>query len=122
MDQTPEEQWRELSERVLTEMSEWRRSHPKATLREIEDEVHARMSRLEAQLIGGYGPAECESKLERSERSRGANVSGVSDPFTWTGQANTQTASSRRTASHVEPRIWHLPELWDRSFSPSMRS
>jgi hypothetical protein len=51
MDQTPEEKWRDLSERILTEMSEWRRSHPKATLREIEDEVHARMSRLEAQLI-----------------------------------------------------------------------
>jgi len=51
MDQTPEEHWRELSERILTEMSEWRRSHPKATLREIEDEVHQRMSRLEAQLI-----------------------------------------------------------------------
>lgn len=41
MDQTPEEQWRELSERILTEISEWRRSHPKATFREIEDEVHA---------------------------------------------------------------------------------
>jgi hypothetical protein len=31
MDQTPEEQWRELSELILTEMSEWRRNHPKAT-------------------------------------------------------------------------------------------
>ena len=51
MDLTPEEHWRELSERILTEISEWRRSHPKATLREIEDEVHLRMSRLEAQLI-----------------------------------------------------------------------
>src|SRR5215471_5874821 len=51
MDQTSEEPWRELSERILTEISEWRRSHPKATLREIEDEGHTRMSRLEAQLI-----------------------------------------------------------------------
>jgi len=51
MDQTSEEHWRDLSERILTEISEWRRSHPKATFREIEDEVHARMSRLEAQLI-----------------------------------------------------------------------
>ena len=37
MDQTPEEHWRDLSERILTEISEWRRSHPKATFREIED-------------------------------------------------------------------------------------
>jgi hypothetical protein len=51
MEQTPEEHWRDLSERILTEISEWRRSHPKATFREIEDEVHTRMSRLEAQLL-----------------------------------------------------------------------
>ena len=51
MDKTSEEHWRELSERILTDISEWRRSHPKATFREIEDEVHERMSRLEAQLI-----------------------------------------------------------------------
>lgn|SRR5512135_767869 len=51
MEKTPEEQWRESSEQILTDMKEWRRNHPKATLREIEDEVHSRMSRLEAQLI-----------------------------------------------------------------------
>jgi hypothetical protein len=51
VDKTSEEHWRELSEQILTDMTEWRRSHPKATFREIEDEVHQRMSRLEAQLI-----------------------------------------------------------------------
>ena len=51
MDKTPEEHWRDLSEQILTAMVEWRRTHPKATFREIEDEVHLRMSRLEAQLI-----------------------------------------------------------------------
>lgn len=51
MDKTPEEHWRELSEHILTDVREWRRAHPKATLREIEDEVHRRMSRLEARLI-----------------------------------------------------------------------
>jgi RNase P subunit RPR2 len=51
MDQTPEDHWRELSEHILTDVKEWRRTHPKATFREIEEEIHARMSRLEAQLI-----------------------------------------------------------------------
>jgi hypothetical protein len=51
MNKTNEEHWRDLSEEILTDIKEWRRSHPKATFREIEDEVHARMSRLEAQLI-----------------------------------------------------------------------
>lgn len=51
MDQETEEHWRVLSEQILTDVKEWRRAHPKATLREIEEEIHARMSRLEAQLI-----------------------------------------------------------------------
>lgn len=51
MDKTNEEHWRELSEELLTDIKEWRRNHPKATFREIEEEIHARMSRLEAQLI-----------------------------------------------------------------------
>jgi RNase P subunit RPR2 len=46
-----EQDWQQLSEQILTDIKEWRRAHPKATLREIEEEVHARMSRLEAQVI-----------------------------------------------------------------------
>ncbi|GAC1400884.1 MAG: hypothetical protein NVSMB49_14020 [Ktedonobacteraceae bacterium] len=51
MDKTPEEHWRDLSEQILTETKEWRHNHPKATFREIEEEVHSSMSRLEAHLI-----------------------------------------------------------------------
>ena len=46
-----DQNWQQLSEQILTDIKEWRRAHPKATLREIEEEVHARMSRLEAQVI-----------------------------------------------------------------------
>ncbi len=51
MDKATEEHWRELGEQILTDIQEWRRTHPKATFREIEDEVHERMSRLEAQVL-----------------------------------------------------------------------
>lgn len=51
MESSNEEQWRELSERILTDIKEWRGSHPRATLAEIEDEVHRRMGQLEAQVI-----------------------------------------------------------------------
>ena len=51
MDKAGEDHWRDLSEQILTGMKEWRHHHPKATFREIEDEVHSRMSQLEAQLI-----------------------------------------------------------------------
>ena len=43
--------WRTLSEEVLSGMKEWRQAHPKATLREIEETVIERMSRLTARMI-----------------------------------------------------------------------
>jgi RNA polymerase-binding transcription factor DksA len=43
--------WRMLSEEVLTGMKEWRQAHPKATLREIQEAVTERMSRLTACMI-----------------------------------------------------------------------
>ncbi len=51
MDTKTENGWQELSEQILTDIKEWRKAHPKATFREIEDEVHKRMSRLEAQVL-----------------------------------------------------------------------
>ena len=49
MQHTPEDQsWHALSEEILTGMHDWRRQHPKATLREMEQEVDARLSRLRA--------------------------------------------------------------------------
>jgi hypothetical protein len=51
MDEAMEQRWRELSEEVLSGMKEWRLAHPKATFREIEEAVHERMSRLEAQML-----------------------------------------------------------------------
>ncbi|MBV9020909.1 MAG: hypothetical protein JOZ71_09370 [Ktedonobacteraceae bacterium] len=51
MNRETDQEWQKLSEQILTDIKEWRRAHPKATLREIEEEVHARMSRLEAQVI-----------------------------------------------------------------------
>src|SRR4051794_15727654 len=46
-----DQDWQRLSEQILTDIKEWRRAHPKATFREIEEEVHERMSRLEAQVL-----------------------------------------------------------------------
>ncbi len=49
--ESPESKWRALSEEILLGMEEWRKQHPKATLREIEEEVSKQMYRLGAQLI-----------------------------------------------------------------------
>jgi len=46
-----EQVWGEKSIEILTDVKEWRGSHPKATYVEIEKEVHRRMMELEAQLL-----------------------------------------------------------------------
>ena len=49
--ESTDREWRALSEEILLGMKEWRRQHPKATLREIEEAVSERLSRLGAQMI-----------------------------------------------------------------------
>lgn len=51
MDEAMEKRWRELSEEVMSGMKEWRLAHPNATFREMENAVHERVSRLEAQML-----------------------------------------------------------------------
>jgi len=40
-----------LSREILTDITEWRKAHPRAKYVEIEDEVHRRMVQLEAQIV-----------------------------------------------------------------------
>ncbi len=45
------EAWRVLSESVFVEMESWRKEHPTATFKEIEDELDARLSGMRAQML-----------------------------------------------------------------------
>lgn len=46
-----EDAWQRKSAAILTDITAWRRAHPKATFVEIEDEVHQRLMELEAQVL-----------------------------------------------------------------------
>lgn len=43
--------WHQLTDDVMTGMREWRLQHPKATLREIETELDARLGRMRARML-----------------------------------------------------------------------
>src|SRR5262245_29873482 len=52
MSSEPEDQsWEALSAEILTGMREWRLSHPKATMREIEAALDERWYRLRARML-----------------------------------------------------------------------
>jgi hypothetical protein len=69
VDTKMEQDWHRLSEDILTDIQEWRRAHPKATFGEIEEEVHTRMSRLEAQMLQDTAQAS-SSREWRGESSQ----------------------------------------------------
>lgn len=43
--------WHQLTQDVLSGMREWRAHHPKATLREMEYELDARLNRMRARML-----------------------------------------------------------------------
>lgn len=43
--------WQALAEELFGDMEEWRKHHPKATFREIEEAVSQRVERLRAQML-----------------------------------------------------------------------
>jgi hypothetical protein len=43
--------WQQLTQDVMTEMRAWRVEHPKATLREMETELDARLFRMRARML-----------------------------------------------------------------------
>jgi NADH pyrophosphatase NudC (nudix superfamily) len=46
-----EQTWHRLTEEIMTGMREWRTQHPKATLRQMEDELDARWTRVRARML-----------------------------------------------------------------------
>ena len=46
-----EQTWHRLTEEMMTGMREWRSQHPKATLREMENELDARWVRVRARML-----------------------------------------------------------------------
>lgn len=46
-----EPRWHQLSAEVMTGMRDWRHQHPKATLREIETELDARLVHMRARML-----------------------------------------------------------------------
>src|SRR5437588_167297 len=51
MEEAMDQEWRVLSEEILSGMKEWRLAHPKATFREIEQAAGELVSRLQARMV-----------------------------------------------------------------------
>jgi YgiT-type zinc finger domain-containing protein len=63
-----EEEWKKLSEEVITGTIAWREEHPKATMREIEEEVDKRLSGMRARMIGDTAMKSGRAEWEAGEK------------------------------------------------------
>jgi YgiT-type zinc finger domain-containing protein len=59
--------WRAMSEEIISGVAEWRQQHPKATFREIEEEVDQRLSQLRARMLSDAAIASASADWEKSE-------------------------------------------------------
>jgi uncharacterized protein with PIN domain len=57
--------WSGLSEEILQGIADWRKQHPKATLREIEAEIDKRLSALRARMISDTALASAQAEWEK---------------------------------------------------------
>ena len=63
-----EEEWEKLSEEVIAGTSAWREKHPKATMREIEEEIDKRLSVMRARMIADTAMKSGSAEWEAGEK------------------------------------------------------
>ena len=122
MNEAFDQTWRALSEEILADVNQWQASHPKATFQELEQAIHERISRLEAQALQ-------EAALARTARdwSSGTRAGPSPLPGLWYAPARTRAARpplarTGRARRDAAQKLWHLPHVWDGAFPPSMKS
>jgi predicted RNA-binding Zn-ribbon protein involved in translation (DUF1610 family) len=59
--------WQGKSDAILGGVAEWRATHPKATLREIEAEIDERLSELRAKMISDTANASAQAEWAAAE-------------------------------------------------------
>jgi hypothetical protein len=60
------DEWRDVSEEVLSGMIEWRLQHPKATLQEIEEAADERLGRLRKRMVEDTAQASSAANWSRT--------------------------------------------------------
>lgn len=118
MDEAMEKRWRELSEEVLSGMKEWRQAHPNATFREIEDVVHARMSRMEAQMLQETALASKQTDWVKEPEEKRPTCLNCGIPLQPRGKRKRDVQGRGGNAIHLERTYGTCPQCGMGVFPP----
>ena len=69
MEGKDETKWRVMSDEIITGVMEWREQHPKATFREIEDEVDRRLSELRVRMLSDVAIRSASTEWKSNEKA-----------------------------------------------------
>ena len=121
MEKNEQEKSQAIFDEVITGMKEWRASHPKATIREIEVEARKRVSRLEACLIEESaleGQTKAWAGKEPEERPRCANCG---EPLVAQGKQKRRMQATMGRVVELERTYGTCPQCGT-GFFPWMRN
>ena len=114
--------WLTKGAKILSDVKEWRKAHPKATFVEIEDEVHRRMMQLEAQLLQDLAEESASRGMGKGNRGRSPKMPDLPGATPSPRSADTHLTRQWRSKRDLASHLWNLPELWGEFFPPSMRN
>ena len=121
MNEAFDQTWRALSEDILTEVNQWRAAHPKATFQELEQALHERLSRLEAQALQEAAQDRSDSDWSQTPERDHPHCPSCGTPLLARGQHVRHEASTGRARCAAAQKLRHLPPMWAGAFPPSMR-
>ena len=117
-----DEAWLSLSAKILGDVKEWRKAHPKATFVEIEDEVHRRMMQLEAHVLRDTAQESASRVWDKETSGAPPNCPTCQVPLQARGQSERTDAWQWRREYHLTPNLGNLPQVRGEFFPPSMRN
>ncbi len=125
MEEAIDNEWRTLSEEILSGMKEWRLAHPDATFREIEQAASEQVSRRASESSTSSDGArhhdeQLFGQLAKCPPATTTGLSYVRKEIDSTRKAHPPASRQWRSRRRVEPQLWNLSLVRDGLFSPSM--
>jgi hypothetical protein len=94
--------WHELTEDVISGRKEWRLQHPKATFREIEAAVDARLSRLRARRLEDAALLSRATEAKREDTAAPLTCPACGTPLQARGQPSRELVTQHDQPIHLQ--------------------
>jgi hypothetical protein len=105
----PSPRWLALAEEVLLGMRDWRAAHPRATWKQIEAELDARLARLRGQVLQDAAQASPAADFRGAAERPPCPGSGCGTPLRAAGQHRRRLATAHEQVVEIERTYGRCP-------------